>query len=231
MSTLSIFKAFLEILFPRYCINCKDALYHKEIHFCTLCRIQLPKTKLWEMKYNPLKKLLKGRCELNDAYSLLVFQQTGITQKLMHEIKYNRNKKLAQYLGMILAKHIEFKKENYDYLIPVPLHKKKLKQRGYNQAEEIAKGFNQLWGTEILKNHLVKIKNNVSQTTQSRIHKFKNVEDVYAWNGNSIQKNKSLLLIDDVCTTGATLESCILTLNKAGYTNISIATAAMVFML
>lgn len=231
MEKLIFIKAILEVLFPRYCINCKDALMYKEKHFCTLCRLKLPKTELWEMKYNPLKRLLKGRCEVNEAYSLLLFQQDGITQKLMHEIKYNGNKHLAQHLGQILAKHIVIKKNNFDYLVPVPLHKKKLKQRGYNQAEEIAKGFQQVWGTEILNKHLIKTKNNVSQTTQNRVNKFENVENVYAWNGMHISKNKSLLLIDDVCTTGATLESCILTLNKAGYTQISIATAAIVFML
>lgn len=221
-------ESFLDVLYPRVCKACSLALFQHEQQICLNCLSRLPVTASWKQNFNPMELIFKGRMRFIYQYSFLNFEKKGLTQQLMHQIKYHKQIDLAMYLGRLFANEIQEISQSIDYLVPIPLHRKKYKKRGFNQAMKIAKGFQDIWDVPILEHGLVKTIDNVSQTTMSRANKFSNVKNTYDWDGLDVSKDAHLMLIDDVCTTGSTLEACGITLQKASFTNISVSTLAVV---
>ncbi|MDH5598412.1 MAG: phosphoribosyltransferase family protein [Cyclobacteriaceae bacterium] len=187
----------------------------------------LPYTDFHTYRDNPVFIKLKGRIPLTRAFSLLHFKKKGLVQNLLHELKYHKNEdiglSLGARLGMIIQKSI---RGTYDYLMPVPIHPVKLKKRGYNQSEIIAKGLATKLNTEINSAHLIRKFEGKSQTKKGRIDRWKNVYNQFQLNDAQIIKGKKILLVDDVMTTGATLEACGDLLIRAGIKELSVAVLA-----
>ncbi|MDR2914506.1 MAG: ComF family protein [Tannerella sp.] len=175
-------------------------------------------------KGNPARALFSGYTQVNEATAFLFFEKDGITQKLIHSLKYKGNKVLAEYLGRTAA--LELKNYGFyasaDTIIPIPLHAKKEKQRGYNQSELIAKGISSIYGCKMENKLLKRISDTKSQTRKSVYDRHVNVEEVFVITDAEYLYGKHILLVDDVITTGATVASCIEALLSVPEIKISI---------
>lgn len=194
----------LRILFPSNCINCKKTLYKGENFICSTCCLHIPYRDINENLNKKLK--IEG---INHLNSFLDFNKKGITQGILHEIKYKDNIKLAHYFGSAMA---EMTTNNYEYIIPVPLHPKKKRKRGYNQAKEIAFGLSLATNIPINQTSLKKVKHTSTQTKKNKMEREANVLDTFSC--STIKANK-IMLLDDVVTTGSTLNECVKTIKKA----------------
>jgi ComF family protein len=190
---------------------CKKPLIESERHLCIDCFCDLPKTNYHINKGNPARALFAGYPQVNEVTAFLYFEKEGITQNLIHSLKYYGNKELAEYLGRIAA--LELKEYGFgasiDAIIPIPLHPKKEKKRGYNQSELIAKGISSVYGCPIEDKLLKRIMHTNSQTRKTIYDRHVNVEKIFTLTDTEPLYGKHILLIDDVITTGATTSSCI----------------------
>jgi len=222
-----IWNDLLELIYPNLCPGCRHPLIKGEQIICTKCMFSLPYTDFHTYRENPVFNKLKGRIPLKQAFSLLHFRKKGIVQNLLHELKYNKNEdvglSLGARLGMIIQKSM---KDKYDFLVPVPIHPKKIKKRGYNQSEIIAKGLSGKLDIEINSQQLIRKTEGKSQTKKGRIDRWQNVKDQFQIIDIEIFKEKRILLVDDVMTTGATLEACGELLFSAGANELSVAVLA-----
>ncbi|MFC2137616.1 ComF family protein [Bacteroidota bacterium] len=220
---------FIYLLYPERCITCEDALYNHEKIICTKCLLDIPKFTIEDYTNNEMAKLFWGRAKIENTFALYIFQKEGKFQQLMHELKYRNNKAVGLEFGKILGKKIlktqAFK--GVDVIIPVPLHWKKLKKRGYNQSELIAESVSKELGKPLLTNCLYRKIESTTQTKKTRYERWQNVEDIFGIKNMHKIENKHILLIDDIVTTGSTLEACANCLLKAKNSKISIATLAV----
>lgn len=219
---------FISLIFPELCAVCGSGLYKGEQDICTACLFKLPQTGFHKLVDNPVAKLFWGRIELNAAASFYLFQKGGSVQELIHQLKYRGQKQIGVTIGKQYGHEIKqsvfFK--DADLIIPVPLHKTRLRKRGYNQAEYFAKGLSEVMNVGENFSVLKKIISVETQTKKSRFNRWKNVETVFKVENAEMIKGKHILLVDDVVTTGATLEACAEKLIKAGAGKVSVATIA-----
>jgi ComF family protein len=200
----------------------------QEKYLCLHCLYNLPETRYHEFKKSPLSLLFLGRVSVENTGAFLFYKKGNHVQKILHHLKYKSVKEIGSFLGDIygtqLIQHEKWK--TIDLIIPIPLHKKKEKKRGYNQSEWIAKGLSV--GMQIPYNTKLLIRSEFTetQTKKSRFHRWKNVEDVFQLTDLNALKNKHILLCDDVLTTGATLEAAIQKLAMAPSLKISVVTLA-----
>ncbi len=217
----------LNVLFPKVCVGCKELLINGEDVLCVECIHLLPLAVFHKTGSEMLKDKFYGRFLVENATALIQFQKRGLTQELLHSLKYRGRKELSSFFGKWLGAELADIESygNVEMVIPVPLHKQKLKKRGYNQVEgfgkELALALNVPYRDDIL----IKISKSGSQVFKTRILRFEAEEEFSIQNLEEI-KNKHLLLVDDIITTGATLEKCALQLLKAENVTISIATIA-----
>jgi ComF family protein len=215
---------FVSLFYPRLCFLCKNPLITDEQQICLNCLYNLPRTDFHTTKDNPVRSLFVGFPQLNEATAFLFFEGGGITQKLIHSFKYYDNKALAEYLGRIAA--LELKDYGFyaslDTIIPVPLHHKKEKKRGYNQSKHIANGIASIYGCEIDNTSITRIMNTESQTQKTISERLTNVENIFRLTNTERLSGKHILLVDDVITTGATTSACIDVLSKIPQINISV---------
>lgn len=217
----------LNILFPKVCGGCKGLISSNEDVLCVDCRHQIPLTQLHKIENQILKDKFYGRFPLVNATSLIYFQKRGLTQELMHDLKYRGHKDISNFFGKWLGAELAEipAYQDIEMVIPVPLHKQKLRKRGYNQVEgfgiEIAKALNVPYRDDIL----IKVSKTSSQVFKTRILRFQ-AEEVFTVQNIDEVKNLHLLLVDDIVTTGATLEYCALQLLKGENVKISVATIA-----
>lgn len=215
---------FVDLFYPRLCLLCKNSLIDNEQQICLHCLFNLPKTNFHTNKDNPVSALFAGFRQVNEVTAFLFFEKDGITQKLIHSFKYYDNKTLAEYLGRIAA--LELKEYGFyasvDTIIPVPLHRKKEKKRGYNQSELIANGIASIYGCEVDKTSINRITDTESQTRKSVFERHINVEKIFSLTNAEHLVGKHILLVDDVITTGATTSACVEILSEIPEINISI---------
>ncbi len=218
----------LNLLFPKVCVGCKQQLMKQEEVLCTACIHSLPLASFHKTGNSVLKDKFYGRFLLQNATALAYFQKRGLTQQLLHNLKYRGRKEISSFFGKWLGaelSEIDCYKE-IDLVIPVPLHKQKLRKRGYNQVEgfgkEIASALNVPYRDDVL----IKISKSGSQVFKTRILRFE-AEEVFSIQNLEAINNKHVLLVDDIITTGATLEKCALQLLKGENVSISIATIAV----
>jgi ComF family protein len=218
----------LNLLFPRVCSTCKSTLSKQEKILCVICRHKLPLICHHRTGSSAMKDIFYGRFAIEEATALLQFQKKGITQELMHNLKYRRQEEISSFFGSWLGSELS-ELRNYktiDIVIPVPLHKQKLKKRGYNQVEgfgkEIAKSLKVPYRDDVL----IKISKTSSQVFKQRFTRF-NSEEIFTVQNTDTIMDKHILLVDDIVTTGATLENCALQLLKNTNSKISIATIAI----
>jgi len=201
----------VNLFYPTYCLLCKQSLSGDEKQLCINCLCNLPRTNYHISKGNPTRMLFAGYPQINEATSFLFFEKEGITQHLVHSLKYLGNKSLAVQLGRLAATELKncgcF--ASVDTLIPVPLHPKKQRKRGYNQSEQIAIGFADVYGCNIDIKTLRRTANTRSQTSMATYERHINVEKIFTLTNSEILTGKHILLIDDVITTGATTSACL----------------------
>ncbi len=221
---MSIFKHLLELFFPPLCPCCNIKLTQEEKHICLSCLYTLPYTNHLNENNNKLEDFFAGRIPFTRIASLLYFTKGGSTQKIVHEFKYHNNPELALFVGRLCGKKISEHPLSHtiDIIVPIPLHKKRLRKRGYNQSLMIAKGIAEIIDRPIDTNNLIRKINNPSQTKNSRFERWKNTEGIFEIKDSTIYENKHILLIDDVITTGSTLEVCAKLILKSPNSKISI---------
>jgi ComF family protein len=220
--------SFTHLFFPHNCIGCgSDALQHDAV-ICPKCHHSLPLTGFMPQPGNPVEKIFYGRVTIQQAGSLLYFTKNSIVQHLVFALKYRGNKEAGYYLGRLLGMEIQASARfnEVDAIIPLPLNKKKEKKRGYNQAALIAEGIQQVWNRPVINNAALRKYFTETQTHKGRTARWQNMQHVFAPGDIEGLQNKHLLLVDDVVTTGASLEACANALQVIAGVKISIATVA-----
>lgn len=222
-------KALFNLFFPEVCLACDTILGDNEKTICTTCRHDLPVTNFHKNQENYVKKVLYGRAKLVDATALFNFNKKGIVQHLMHQLKYKKQNQLSGFLGDWLGEELITSNlfKTIDIVIPVPLHKSKLKKRGYNQVEGFAKALAFHLEAHYVDNILLKTKATKSQVNKNRLERWQLNNELFTIQNLEQLKGKHILLADDIITTGATIEACCFELNKAENIKISIATMAI----
>lgn len=220
--------ALIGLFYPSVCAACGNTLFKWEDTVCMRCRGFLPKTGYEMNEDNPLARLFYGKVKLKAVTACFFFSKEGKVQHLIHELKYKGNADAGLFLGRELGKSIKEAPlfQGIDYLIPVPLHPQREKKRGYNQSMVIARGISEATGIPIGAEFLVRSVNTATQTRKTREERWQNVKDIFEVKKPERLAGKYVLLIDDVLTTGATLEACALRLSEVPGISISCATAA-----
>ncbi|MES2809538.1 MAG: phosphoribosyltransferase family protein [Bacteroidota bacterium] len=219
---------FLSLIFPNLCPACGEELVSNEEIICTDCRYNLPQTNFHLQADNIVARQFWGKIKLEGAYALYYFTKGGKVQSLMHHFKYKGMHKIGNLAGDIAGAQLS-KSETYagvDYIIPVPLHKSRLKERGYNQAACFAQGLATKLNGTVEENNLIRTRATTTQTHRSRFARFENMKEVFAVADAEKLKGKHILLVDDIITTGSTLEACAIPLLEIPGLKLSIATIA-----
>jgi len=225
------FRHFLDIIYPRTCEACGEVLLGGENLICINCLIDLPRTNSHIQMFDNVSNRFWGKLPVTDTITFLKFSKKGKVQKLLHELKYRNKPEVGKYLGKIYGvdlKSVGFDKK-IDLIVAVPLHPTKLIQRGYNQADCIAQGLSEALEVPFETNAVKRLIYTPSQTKKSRIERFLNVENIFEVNDIEKIKNKRIAIVDDVLTTGSTLESLGITLLNSEAKEISIVTIAAAF--
>lgn len=225
---MRLLKDLFHLFYPKICVLCDEKLIENEITLCTICRHDLPLTNFTSFIDNKVTQTFYGRLKLEMGFSLLYFRKKGSTQKLIHHLKYKGNQNIGVFLGNWLGEMIIENNEfnEIDCIVPVPLHSKKLKERGYNQITKFGEKLNHHLKIPFIENELIRISSTKTQTFKTRLERFNNIDTKFLLKNPSKFKDKHILLIDDVITTGATLEACANEFSKTRNCKISILTMA-----
>lgn len=219
---------FVRLFYPNLCMVCHNDLADGESVICTSCLYHIPRTRYWLDAENPVAKIFWGRVFVETACSFFFFTKGSQYRKLLHHLKYNGKKEvgfvLGKEFGNVLKKAPLYKE--IDFIVPVPLHQKRLKQRGYNQAEEIAKGLEDSMKIPISTDNLIRLSYTETQTRKNRTERVENVSKAFSLAKPEEFKGKHILIVDDVITTGATLEECAAVVLEAEGVKVSIVTLA-----
>lgn len=214
---------FVDILYPALCPGCGNVYASGEEILCSSCEMDLPLFNNEQVVEN----ILGGRVLIKSAAIFLKFYAGGLTQKLLHQVKYKNNRQLGEYLGMemMMTNDNAIRFGDIDLIIPVPLHEDKLKQRGYNQSELIAAGIARVLNKPVATDLVHRVAKSETQTRKSRDERWANVSGIFECEDKALS-GKNVLLVDDVITTGATMESCAEAVLGAGAESISFAVLA-----
>lgn len=226
---MKIWTDLLNLFYPNLCLLCKEPLIQGEEHICSYCLYQLPQTGFHLIDNNPAEQLFAGKFPIEHASSFLYYAKGGNTQKLIHSLKYKDNKKLGYYLGKLAAQTLSQTTyyNDIDLLVPVPLHPDRLKSRGYNQSEWIARGIASVLCRPTDSTSLQRIKKTTTQTRKSVFDRWTNVQDIYQIQSTLNFTDKHILLIDDVITSGSTIGAAAEVILKVPGTRISILSIAI----
>lgn len=211
MKSLTLIKeAVFHLFYPHICAGCGTDILPEESSLCIKCIHQLPVTGFEKYADNPIEKIFSGRLTFSKATAQLYFTKHSTLQNLMHAFKYRNDKHLGHQLGIIMGNQLlESKRFNdIDLLIPLPLHESRERKRGYNQAEILCSGIAEVLKIPVKNDILVRSKITDTQTTKHRVERWKNMMDSFTLSNKEIIENKNVLLLDDVITTGATMEAC-----------------------
>jgi ComF family protein len=218
-----------QLFYPKNCECCNNWLSQGEESLCLHCETELPRTNFLFDDNNIAHQRFWGRVPIAHASSFVYFTKEGMMQHLMHRLKYRNRKELGRYLGRLLGRKLQESPalQEVNCIVPVPLHIIKQGKRGYNQAELIAQGIATTTPLPVYQKQLIRIKNTASQTKMTRLQRLENVQGVFAVHQPQVLEGKHILLVDDVLTTGATLEEAAQTLLKIPGTKVSIATLGL----
>ena len=213
----------LNLIYPNLCLVCGENLLKSEQHLCLNCLHNIPKTNYHLLTDNPVEKRFWGKVPIYRATAFFFFRKGSPFQKLLHSLKYKGNKEigfiLGKYAGLDLLDSLDF--ASVDLIIPVPLHPKKYKIRGYNQSEWIGMGLSEILKVPQNTTALCRIYENVTQTKKSVFERYENTEGIFELCDKDVLIGKHILLVDDVLTTGSTVEACMRTL--IGIENIKVS--------
>ena len=230
-NTFHILKPWLnslaDLIFPPLCSGCKNPLASDEKWLCLKCETKLPIAPYILENENPINTLLKGRLKLEFSSSFLLFTKDGIAQKLIHDLKYKGKTSIGEELGRMFGEELKAHITIPDAIIPIPLHPRKEKSRGYNQSSFIAKGLAKALGTKVDETLVTRIKENPSQTSLSRFDRWENVKDIFLCSKQT--SYTYIWLVDDTLTTGSTIEACANAILKKNDVKLGIATLAFAY--
>lgn len=224
----NLFRDLIGLLFPDLCAACGVHLYRGEHHLCTKCRHDLPYSDHHLHDDNVAAKKFWGRLELKAVFALLHFRKGNRVQNILHRLKYKNQPELGVELGKMIGEKLLLNPaySQIDCIVPVPLHRKRESRRGYNQSFLIAKGISDIMGLPTARQNLQRMVATESQTSKGRFSRHENMVGVFQLTNPSEVAGRHVLLVDDVITTGATLEACANELSKHGVAAISIAAVA-----
>lgn len=222
-------KNLLNLFFPQVCLACDNLLEANELNICTYCRHELPLTNFESAGDNDVTKRLYGRVELIAADALLRFSKKGLVQHLLHNLKYKGHEKvgviLGEWMGESIKRHQVF--STIDVVVPVPLHSKRLRQRGFNQVHKFGQALATALNCEFNTTVLQKTKATKTQVFKDRIKRWMDDDGLFVVTDLISLKGKHILLVDDIITTGATIETCANALSKIEGVTLSVATMAI----
>jgi ComF family protein len=219
---------FVSLLFPRLCYGCGNHLMRNEKLICTECYILIPRTNYHLKPDNPVSQLFWGRCLIERAATFSFYTKDSRIKELIHQLKYKGIKEVGSELGRIYARTLKSSRflEDIDVIIPVPLHPSKKRQRGFNQSDIISQGISEVSGVPVETRLLVRKTVSRTQTRKSRFDRWTNVQDIFRVTDQSRVRNRHILLVDDVITTGSTLEACANELLKVENVKVSVVALA-----
>lgn len=221
-------KNLLSVIFPSGCAGCSTLLLKNEKIICTKCIHNLALTHHFNLKNHEIDRVFYGLLPYEFAASLLYFTKKGITQQLMHQLKYKNRPEIGTFLADFFTnnlKQIEAIK-TVDYIISVPIHTSRLQQRGYNQVSSFAETLGKNLEIPVLEGVLIKDKNQKSQITNSKADRLKQIQNVFTIQKSEKIEGKHILLVDDIFTTGATMEACAKEILRVPNTKVSLLTMA-----
>ncbi|MCC7302649.1 MAG: ComF family protein [Bacteroidia bacterium] len=217
----------LHLVFPNVCPACNRALYHFEECLCTICLRTLPGTGFHLLPDNPVERMFMGRVDLNAAAVYYRYRKGSRVQNMIHRLKYKGEKEIGRFLGRRYGREL-LQSEQFrsaDVIIPVPLHPARLRSRGFNQSEVFGSGLSEAMGKPLHTDWLLRKERTNTQTRKSRFHRWENTEGKFTL-GKGAQEGCHVLLVDDVITTGATLEACARALLQLRGSRVSVAAMA-----
>lgn len=225
---LNYFDDFLSLFYPRLCAGCNISLVKGEDVLCLNCLVDLPRTNYHLSPDNPIIQIFIGRINVTYATSFCRFDKGGRLQHLLHQLKYKGNCEVGIKMGRLFGYDLIQcdRYQEIDAIIPVPLHPRKQKQRGFNQSAEICKGLSASMNRPVISDNLFRTVHTASQTRKGRYERWENVSGIFDVKNAISLIDKHILLVDDVVTTGATLEACCEPLLKIPGIKVSIATLA-----
>ncbi len=219
----------LTILFPRICYACGNHLMRNEKLICTECHVLIPRTDYHLQDDNPVARLFWGRCRIEKAAAFSFYNRDSRIRHLIHNLKYKGIREIGSELGKIYGL-ILFSSgftNDIDIIIPVPLHPRKERVRGFNQSALIAQGISEASGIPVDMVSLQRVASSSTQTRKSRYERWKNVEGTFHVTDPASVREKHILLVDDVITTGSTMESCVTELLKQEGVRVSAVALAV----
>jgi ComF family protein len=223
---------FISLLLPRICYGCGNHLLRNENVICTECHVFMPQTGYHTQPGNPVEQLFWGRCLIRKAAAFSFYSRGSRIRKLIHNLKYNGIKEIGIELGSIYG--VSLKNSGFlddvDIILPVPLHPSRERKRGFNQSRIISEGISSATGIAVLSDVLLRPVRTQTQTKRSRYERWTNVEGIFNIRAPENLTGKHILLVDDVITTGSTIESCVNELSKIEGVTISVAALACAVM-
>jgi ComF family protein len=219
----------LSLLFPRICYACGNHLMRNEKLICTECYVLIPRTNYHLEDDNPVARIFWGRCRIERAAAFSFYNRDSRIRRLIHNLKYKGVQDIGPELGKmygLVLMNSGFTRD-IDLIIPVPLHPSKERIRGFNQSYLISRGISQVTGITVDSRSLCRVSSTSTQTKKSRYERWKNVEGTFMVQDSSSVTGKHILLVDDVITTGSTMESCVNELLKSEGVRVSVAAMAV----
>lgn len=222
-------KEIISLFYPQICAGCLKPVHKSHWAICLNCRIKMPRTKFQVFEVNPVIKLLEGKCTVEHAFAFYYFKTDNTVQDLMHALKYKGVTKVGEEFGQIVGQHLSRNKhyKAIDCVIPLPLHISKQRLRGYNQCDSIARSIATKLTTKFDNKEVKRIKATESQTTKTHFERHENADKIFKIKNPKIFENKSVLLIDDVITTGSTLSSMAAEFNAIPNCRVYVGTIAI----
>lgn len=226
---MSLLNDFISLFFPRVCQACGATLFKSEDVICTFCNYRLPRTNFHLEEDNQISRIFWGRVDIASAAAFYFFRKGSRVQHLIHRLKYKGEKEIGIFIGKQYGFDLKESKlfNTVEVVIPVPLHPKKQKKRGYNQSEQFAIGLAEAMQIEMDEKNLVRSVATETQTRKSRFKRWENVKEIFVVKDAEKLEGKHILLVDDVITTGATIESCANALLKISDIKVSVAAIAV----
>lgn len=224
-----VIKSLEHCLLPHVCIHCSSNSIDNTQVLCNKCLYILPFTGFETIQNNEVAKIFWGRIPIVNAFALLFFNKGNVVQNLMHHLKYKHRQEVGTFLGKLMGKCLLENNvtKSIDFILPIPLHPKRAEKRGYNQAQLLGEGIAEITKIPVVGSHALRLENTSTQTKMNRIDRWRNMEHVFEIATPDLFKNKHILIVDDIITTGATIEACARKLLLIEGVKISIASAAI----
>jgi ComF family protein len=220
---------FLSLFFPAVCLSCGDSLVRGEEMLCTRCMVEINRTGFHLKHDNSVEQLFWGRCQIERGAAFSVYNRGSRIRKLIHLMKYRGHKEIGFALGKLYGSYLHGTPfmEGVDMLVAVPLHPDRLKKRGYNQSDYIARGLSAATGVPVGEGVLYRVSATNTQTRRGRFERWENVEGLFALSDEKQLSGKHFMIVDDVITTGSTLEACAEALHRCSNVKVSVVTLAV----